>query len=286
MDSAIEAIKKRVSVRTYIDKPLERKEKEVITNLLKSNVTGPFGHQSRFELIDFSELDREEIKKLGTYGFIKGANAFIAGATMLQDKALEDFGYCLENIILKITNLGLGTCWMVGTFHRANFAGKMDIKEGEALIGISPVGYIQAKPSYIDQVVILAAGSRKRKPWDELFFCGNIKTPLSRKDANQYAIALEAVRLAPSGANIQPWRIIKEASHHIYHFYFQGTKGFDGISKDFKMAYIKNIDIGIAMCHFELSLAEIGIKGKWEIKSRGVSHKNMTYVASWMETEK
>ena len=53
--------------------------------------------------------------KLGTYGFIKGAYSFIASSTVREEFALESLGYQMEKIVLKATELGLGTCWLGGT---------------------------------------------------------------------------------------------------------------------------------------------------------------------------
>ena len=33
----------------------------------------------------------------------------------------------------------------------------------------------------------------------------------------------------------------------------------------FKNNRIQNLDMGIAMCHFELAAVELGLNGKWEI---------------------
>lgn len=286
MKSIIETIKERVSIRTYNGRPLEQEKKDIILNLLSSNNIGPFGHQSRFQLVDFTELDREEIRKLGTYGFIKGANLFIVGITKLEEKSLEDFGYCLEKIILEITKLELGTCWIVGSFKRSNFAQKVETKEGETVVGITPVGYSHEKRTLTDKFIRFTARSHKRKQWDELFFENNMKTPLQKEAAGKYAVALESVRLAPSGSNIQPWRIIKEADQNVYHFYYQGAKGYMDGSQEFKLAYIQNINIGIAMCHFELSAIETGLTGRWDIVDPQREYDNMTYVASWVDKTK
>ena len=47
------------------------------------------------------------LKNLGTYGIIKGARQFIIGTVKKQPKAIEDYGYCMENNILTAT----GTDW-------------------------------------------------------------------------------------------------------------------------------------------------------------------------------
>jgi nitroreductase len=138
MGSMIEATNKRVSVRTYIDQPIEKEKRDEIIRLLHSNEEGPFGNRVRFELIDLSEMEKKEMKALGTYGFISGASFYIASALKGSKRGMEDVGYCFEKIILEVTNLGLGTCWMGGTFKRASFAKKINVFAGEICPAVKP----------------------------------------------------------------------------------------------------------------------------------------------------
>jgi hypothetical protein len=49
---------------------------------------------------------------------------------------------------------------------------------------------------------------------------------------------------------------------------------------------IQKIDMGIAMCHFEMTLVEAGIKGHWEYeyyRQFSVTDENIEYIASWIE---
>ena len=276
----IEGIKKRISSRTYIDKPIEEEDKKHISELLSSNRKGPFGSKVRFELLDFTEMDTKEIKTLGTYGIIKGAKLFIVGAVKRSDKSMEDYGYCLEKIILMATVLGFGTCWIGGTFKRSSFAKRINVSHDEVVPAISPIGYARGKGSTIDSVVRFIARSHKRKQWSELFFNDNIHTPLEKNEAGEYATSLEAVRIAPSASNKQPWRIVKEKEEHVFHFYLKGTRGY---GKAFKGVQLQNIDMGIAMCHFELASNEMGLIGRWEDKKPPMDVGNMEYIVSWRE---
>jgi hypothetical protein len=54
--------------------------KQKIIDLLQPPNKGPFGHKVRFALIDFSEINKNDIGSLGTYGFISGAKSFIVSA--------------------------------------------------------------------------------------------------------------------------------------------------------------------------------------------------------------
>ena len=176
--SIIETIKIRRSCRTYRDSPVETDKLAELKAFLEANTAAPFGSPVRFELLDFNELEADELRPLGTYGVIKGAKLFIIGAVGKRPKAMEDYGYCMEKNILKATALGLGTCWLGGTFRRSGFARMVNLSDGELLPAISPVGYPGKARSLTDRFFRFSAGSNERKEWSELFFDGDPETPL------------------------------------------------------------------------------------------------------------
>jgi len=279
MNSVCELIKYRSSVRSYIKKPMDEDGKNKLIEYLKSNVKAPFGNKVRFELVDRTDMKPVDAKSLGTYGFIKGATLFIVGAVKNGSKAMEDFGYCMEKNILDSTGLGLGTCLLGGTFRRSNFARMIKLTENELLPAITPIGYPTKKRSFRDSVIRFSAGSKKRKKWQSLFFRKDMKTPLSLDDAGKYAPILESVRLGPSASNRQPWRIVREQGK--FHFFCSSTKGYNKLIKGIRL---QNIDMGIAMCHFELSADELGLSGKWvEIKPE-FDFRGKEYIVSWAES--
>ncbi len=281
MGSMFDVIKERRSVRTYTEQVPDKETIEKVVNYMRSITRGPFGNKTRFELLNFEHLKEKETKPLGTYGIIKGAKLYIAGAVPDTGHAMEDFGYCMEKLILGLTNLGLGTCWMAGTFKRNNFAKQIKLAENELLPAITPVGYGKDKKSLVDRSLRFAAGSKNRKNWDELFYLNDINTMLNKKNAADYYNMLESVRLGPSGSNKQPWRIIWEKDSNNFHFYLKKTKGYGvGLGK----IKIQNIDIGIAMCHFELVSNELGKTGIWLDNSPSIEAGDMEYIATWSET--
>jgi hypothetical protein len=279
MGAWIEAINKRISTRTYVDKSIEEKDKKVILDLIRSDTVGPFGNRIRFEFLDFTELDKEEIRRPGTYGIIKGASLFIVAATKRSQKAMEDLGYSLEKIILQVTNLGFGTCWIGGTFNRSSFSKRINVTGNEIVPAVCPVGHIREKRAMKEKFIRFIAKSDGRKPWGKLFFDGGVDRPLTQDKAREYSIPLESVRIAPSASNRQPWRVVREGAGNVFHFYLKRTKGYESIIREFK---IQNIDMGIAMCHFELSALEMGLSGQWEDEKPGLDAGNMEYVVSWV----
>jgi len=277
MDSMIDVIRRRISVRTYAARPVEADKKRDIVDLLHSDHIGPFGNRVRFALIDFSEMERKEIRTLGTYGAISGAELYLVSTVRGGRGAMEDLGYCFEKVILAATDLGLGTCWMGGTFRRASFARRMGVSEGEVVPAVSPIGYAADKRSVMERLFRRFAGSDQRKPWEQLFFDGAMTTPLSKDAAGSYATALECVRLAPSASNNQPWRIIRRGGDN-FHFYLKRTPGYDKIMKSVDLQLV---DMGIALSHFGLAARESGLGGGWIQARPDLDLGSLRYVLSW-----
>ena len=217
------------------------------------------------------------MKAFGTYGFIRGASLYIAGAVKERERSFTDLGYCFEKVILGATSLGLGTCWLGGTFKRANFARKISASADEVCPVISPIGYAHDKRTLQDRVLRRMVGSDKRKPWSSLFFEGDMYTPLHSEKAGKYGFALECVRLGPSASNNQPWRIVKENQRDNYHLFLKRTKSYDR----FVAIDLQLVDMGIAMCHFEVAAIESGLEGSWEVIEHMIDPGTAEYIASW-----
>jgi nitroreductase len=275
----MDTIKKRVSCRTYQRGPIKESELQKLRDFLLTNVRGPFGNRMRFELIDLAAKEQEEIKTLGTYGFIKGASMFIVGAVARGDRAMEDFGYCMEKNILKAAHLGLGTCWLGGTFNRSASASRINKREDEVVPAITPVGYPQDRKSMMDSAIRFIAKSNSRKAWEDLFFLGDTKTFLSRDIAGTYSLPLDCVRVGPSASNKQPWRVVKEADKDVFHFYISRTPGY---AEKYPEVSLQDIDMGIAMCHFEVAVQEMKLKGNWQTVPPAQPQRGLEYVGSWV----
>ena len=136
-----EAVKKRYSVRNYVERDIEPDKRKAIEGFIDS-LDNPLGNKVKFHYLDNENIKNKE--KLGTYGVIKGANQYIGTTIKLEPMSLEALGYEMEAVILYLAHLDLGTCWLGGTFDREGFADAMNIKEGEVFPIITPYGYAAA----------------------------------------------------------------------------------------------------------------------------------------------
>ena len=281
--SVTELIRQRFSCRRHPDKPIALDAQKQLQAFLREHHTGPFGSRTRFELIAADEHDRQSLKGVGTYGVIKNAQGFIVGAVGPGEKNLEDFGYLMEWVILFATDLGLGTCWLGGSFTKSGFAKKIGATADESVPAVTSIGYI-ADQSKAEDWIRRRAGGASRLPAEQLFFEGTFGNPVSPDEIGAYATILDMVRWGPSASNKQPWRIVH--SGDAWHLYLQRTPGYaqDSIlGRLLGVADVQRIDMGIAMCHFELSAIELGLPGKWIIEKPDVKtpDKNISYIASW-----
>jgi nitroreductase len=216
---------------------------------------------------------------------ITGARYFIAGITRQEDAkyGIIDFGYVFEKMVLYITGLGLGTCWLGGTFNRKGFSDKVGLKMGEILPGVSPVGYSVEKRRFKDSAIRMFAGADRRKSWDRLFFNESFSEPLDKSSLDEYSLPLEMVRRGPSASNMQPWRIVRE-DNNMFHFFVEVSGVYQKRPGHLNLQYI---DMGICLCHFGLTASELGMNGKWQvIESTGKDKKyempaNTEYIISW-----
>ena len=279
-----DVIRQRFSCRTYLDAPIAEETRQALKAYLEGANSGPFGAPVRLELVAAGEEDRSALRGLGTYGFIRGATGFILGAVGPGRKNMEDFGYRMEDAILYATALDLGTCWLGGTFRRSSFAERLVLGKDEIMPCVTAVGYISEQRSLVDRVIRRQARGDRRYCWERLFFEGRFGQPLVPEEAGDYAGALEMVRLGPSASNKQPWRVVKDDG--AWHFYLQRTPGYlQGAGSAFVEGDLQRVDLGIALCHFELTAREAGLAGAWTVDEPTIERPGelVEYTASWIE---
>jgi len=247
----------RTSWRSCTGEAIPEYSQRLLKDYIHTKSSGPSHHAVRFELVAAGEGDAEELKGLGTYGFIRGASAFIIGAVEKRINNLEDYGYLMEDIILYATSLNLSTCWLGGSFQKDQFSKRINIQSHEIVPAVVSVGIGADQRNLLDRLIRNVARSNKRLPWEHLFFDGEASRPLSRVRADKLALVLDMVRLSPSASNKQPWRLILNSRG--VHFFLQRTKAY---RKPF-FSDLQRIDMGIAMAHFEAVCQELNIMGDW-----------------------
>ncbi len=279
-------IQQRFSCRKYSREPIPTDLQQALRERMDQLRGNPHDPAMRFGLIAADGQDGKALRGLGTYGFIQDASGFVVGALKAGKQDLESYGYRLEQIVLAATNLGLGTCWLGGTFNKSAFARKIALQAGERIPAILAIGLMDDETQARQGVIRQRVNGHRRIPWEELFFDGDWGLPLAREDAGKYATALEMMRVAPSASNKQPWRILQVGG--ALHFFLQRTPGYRSLmTRLVRIDDMQRLDMGIAMCHFELTARELGLSGLWGSVDHGVvlPDDQIEYVTSWLLTD-
>ncbi len=260
-------IKSRRSVRTFDDKKLSAEDREKLEEHLKT-ITNPFGIPIEFRLLDCDEYGLSS-------SVITGEHTYIAAKL----KKVENFeiaaGYSFEEACLYARSLGLGTVMLAATFSRDKAEEAMELGPDEVLPVVSPVGYASKKHSLRETVMRKTLGADDRKDFDDLFFKDSFENDLEKEDSGIFGEALEMVRWAPSAANKQPWRVV--VKDNAAHFYEKQT------IKTNERGDVQRLDVGIALCHFNLMMESAGKKGRFVFDDPGIEVPDKTsYVVSYV----
>ena len=157
---------------------------------------------------------------LGT-GRVTGCGVIAAvAASIALPEGRVHAGILGEAFCLEATAMGLGTCWVSGSYRKKQLT--LPLKPDEALLAVIAVGVPEKKN---------AAETRRRKSLDRL--CRG-DTGLWPEEVRR---AAQAVQIAPSAMNLQPWTMSLE----------QDRFAIDVPDRS-------RLELGIALCHAELAL--------------------------------
>lgn len=233
-----EAIKNRISKRSYTGEPLNPQHMEQVQNIIRQ-----LNEQSglNIELLKDGSQAFGSMKK--SYGFFKNVCSVILlkGSNDLND-LFEKVGYYGESLMLDLVDLGLGTCWVGGTYD----ADAYEIPSGEKLVCVMPVGYISDKATLVGKVMVRS--HTMRKPVED-----RIKSDVSPLP-DWIRNGMEAVVLAPSAINRQK-----------PHFEYENGFLSASVPNTYEMDLV---DLGIAKFHF---VSESG--GHFDFGNGGRYHK-------------
>ena len=178
---------------------------------------------------------------------LHGVRNYLILAGKKSDPHLEEkCGYYGEEIVLTATAMGLGTCWVGGTFQKRACA--CELGDDEKLVCVITIGHTPETRSGTDALVHRAI-RRKTKAAQEL------STGLENSP-EWFAAGITAVQRAPSAMNRQG-----------VHFTFCGNEMVIGqcVSK----GPFSLVDLGIAKYHFELGAHG----GRWSWGDGGIFEK-------------
>jgi hypothetical protein len=178
---------------------------------------------------------------VGSYGGVEGAPSAVAFVGT-EDAAYE-IGYVGEAVILDATAAGLETCWIAASFDAERTGKLAELGEGEKVHAITPLGHAPKTVGFSERLMRASLRARHRLPLDTV-------APGSEKWPEWARQAAAALRIAPSGANKQPWRLHMDGDSLV-------------LTAAAKTYWTAPIDFGIGMLHAELGAAHAGVSGTW-----------------------
>lgn len=210
-----QAIFKRKSIRNFLSVSLESNVLEDINKYTET--LAPFNTEIKTKIYILN--DEKQVKGM----FKVKAPHYLAITSETKENYLENVGYILEQVVIYLTQKGIGTCWLGGSKPKEN------IQEDNFVIMIA---FGKANETLYRENI----SEFKRKSISEI------------SNLSQTNDMLEAIRLSPSAMNKQLWYFeFKENTIDVYRK--NDVKLFERMSK---------IDIGISMSHIYIAAQKEG----------------------------
>lgn len=221
-----EAIFERHSVRSYLNQPLaEELATEMTEKIQRINAESGLHVQLVLD-------EPRAFNGIKSYGVFRGVSNYIVMAGKKGKDLDMKVGYYGEELVLFAQTLGLNTCWVGLTYSK--MADAFSLEEDEKVACVIALGYgmtqgVKHKIKTVGQVSNVSA-----------------QTP------SWFRQGVEAALLAPTAVNQQK-----------FFFEYLGCDGGEervSAKKHFSLFGYTNMDLGIAMRHFEIGAGDVNFK--------------------------
>ena len=242
-DNLIDEVKNICSQTTYLNKDLN----------IKAHVI------ERGHLVHLLMEEKYKVK----------APHYIIVTSNKGDDYLQNIGYAIEEVVLKLTTLGIATCWLECNIKREDILEFVELSNSDEERN-DTIEKSEEKDEDLEEqnlehpYAIIAFGYPEEI--EELF---KINKNVDRKSINQICRKLdknlekiiEALRWAPSMKNSQPW-ILYNNSNMIHLYEEKQKKNLKDTNK---------ISMGIALRHLDIACNKFGLEveySKMDVKKR------------------
>jgi len=228
----LQAIDHRRSRRKYLPEPISAQTRQALLTLA-AEYSAKAG--ARIELAFDNPAAFDSLRK--TYGMLTGVHSYAGLIVNSADKgAVERLGYYGELLMLNAVAMGLGTCWVGGSFDRA--CCPFQLIDCEEIVCTITLGYTKEKNS-LRESFIYGVTHRKTKTIEDMMR-SDMPAP------GWFMDGMRAVQKAPSAVNKQPVT-----------FAYKNGIASTGVESTGTSTLL---DFGIAKLHFELGAGG----GNWE----------------------
>jgi nitroreductase len=247
-------IENRKSVREYQKKQLSSSEIKALkesleeVNVLKKNI------EVDFVFIE-DGWEKEDILK-GRAGYVGNpilAPHYIALLSEQQEGYLFNTAYILEQVVLKAVELNIGSCWVSVEKDANGLKSDLGIDKPGEIVAMIALGYPKTHIPFTKK-----SGS-SRIAVEDFVFKGEWGKSISHEELEMMGIEriLHSIRLAPSWANLQPWKLIVDNDKIIL------SVGGKDVDEKHLM-----LDAGIMMLYMEKAFNQEGLVAQWSIYTK------------------
>lgn len=256
-------LKSRTSTREYKDTAIDEATRKKLFEIVDAEAE----KLGKDDLSFLVNTDGESIYKAlegvaGYRGIMIKAPAYIALNALNDNPAsIVKGAYGMEEIITKLNELGLGSCWItVSDVEKTVKQSAFNFTEGDVNLLLA-VGYPldgEVRQQRFDD----------RKPTEDLVFLGDFDTQATDEDLEQRGLndIFDYAKFAPSTQNEQPWRFVIVDDE--INLYIENYKGD-----------VNLIDAGIIMYYVDELGKSLAMTSGWDIKPE-ISSDKYTYIAT------
>lgn len=146
--NVIDAIKKRNSVRNFLDKPIEEKKLRAVLEAARVAPSAKNRQEWRFIIVKDHEVKRKIVEAAKGQSFVGEAPVIIVACAVDDGYVMTcgqlsypiDVAIALDHISLAAVEVGLGTCW-IGAFYENKVKEILGIPNGIRVVDLMPIGY-------------------------------------------------------------------------------------------------------------------------------------------------
>ncbi len=254
-----QALLERRSVRRYAKRPVEPETLKAVSGLVAA--LEPLIVANRFNCQVRVIEGRSDIlaSSIGSYARIISAPCFVVPSICGDLRVMEDAGYRLEQLVIGLARLELGSCWVGALSNEGRVARELGVRTGWRIpavivFGHPDLGFVGRNVNRLYRGVV---GAPNRLAYEKFVFAERFGQPATPSSQAEHVLA--ALRCSPSAGNARPWRVILRGDRM---FYCVDTAA--GFYRRYRNDY-PLLDGGIGMASVTLALRSIGRPADWEL---------------------
>jgi len=151
--SLMQQIQKRYSVRSYLDRPVEKEKLDAVLEAARLAPSARNVQEWRFVIVQDRDMIGRLVAAANNQAFVGEAAAVIACCAINPEYVMRcgqiaypiDLAIAIEHMALQAVEEGLGTCW-IGSFFEDRVRKLLDVPEDVRVVELLTLGYPADKP--------------------------------------------------------------------------------------------------------------------------------------------